>query len=522
MAWLHTWGTLVTGWLLFFIFTLGTATVFHIEITRWMEPERSLDAPIQPAPREAMLTHALDYLEQHAAGKTQWTIYLPHERHRHRQETRPLLAIDWVQSLNGRVDLDPVSGAVVPRVQPRATEGGHVFLDLHSELHYLSKETGIRLVAVFGMLGLLGLVTGVIVHKKIFKDFFTFRSGKGQRSWLDAHNVTGVMALPFFVMIIYSGLVYFDKESLPLPVAAFYGIQKDSVGRYYDELTERPKKLLPIQRPAASINAMIKQAELRLGQGAIGMISITHPVSGVLQVELRRPYGSELPRYETPEATFRFDAATGAPIAVKEYGPGIRFRWFVVTLHDGWFATPWLLWLYVVSGLLGSLMIATGMVLWVVKRRERHAREGSPGGFGLHLVARLNVGVLAGLPVGVAALFWANRLLPVSLANRAEWEIHCLFVAWVWVILFGALRPEKRAWVEVLSLGALAFGLLPVLNALTTDRHLGVTIPVGDWGLAGFDLSMLALGAIFAAIAWKLWRRWHGSSHTVAVVMEGA
>ncbi len=519
MAWLHTWGTLTVGWVMFFVFALGTATMFHIEITRWMQPERPLSMPIKSLSREVMLEQAFGYLGEHAVNSTHWAISLPHERHRRRQERRPLLGVGWQ---SGQVDLDPLTGAPVSRPLVRDTEGGETFLELHSELHYFSKKIGKRLVAAAAMLGLLGLVTGVIVHKKLFKDFFTFRPGKGQRSWLDAHNITGVMALPFFVMIIYSGLVYFDRESLPVPVVAHFGTDEGAVRRYYAELLGREKKLLPVEHPKASIMHMIERAERELGEGEVGQIEITHPMGGALQVQLRRPYGSELPRYESPETIFRFDATTGERLPVAEYGPGISWRWFWLTLHDAWFATPTLLWLYVLSGLLGCVMIATGMALWVIKRREQLAREGSLGGFGLNLVARLNIGMLAGLPVGVAAYFWANRLLPPSLVDRAEWEIHCLFIAWVWVILFGALRPEKQAWVEVLSLGALAFGLIPVLNALTTDRHLGVTIPAGDWGLAGFDLSMLALGAIFAAIAWKLWRRWHGSSHTVAVVMEGA
>lgn len=522
IAWLHTWGCMAVGWLLFFVFVLGTATVFHIEITRWMQPERPLAAPVEPASRAAMVERALDYLETHAASKTRWDIFFPHERHRHRQEKRTLLAVGWLGDVKGQVDLEPSSGAVVPRPKTRDTEGGRAFLELHSELHYLGEAVGTRLVSAIAMLGLLALLTGIVVHKKFFTDFFTFRPGKRARSWLDAHNATSVMALPFYVMIIYSGLVYFDKESLPVPVAVHFGDNDGAVRRYYDELTRRPKKLLPVHRPAASIPAMIERAEARLGEGAVGLISITHPANGPLQVELRRPLGSDLPRYETPDNTFRFDATSGEQIAVPEYGPGIAWRWFWLTLHDGWFATPWLLWLYVLSGLLGCLMIATGMALWVIKRRERHAREGSLSNSGLNLVARLNIGVLVGLPVGVAAYFWANRLLPVSLVDRAEWEIHSLFIVWAWVILFGSLRTEKRAWIEVLALGTLAFGLIPILNMLTTDRHLGVTIPAGDWGLAGFDLSMLALSAIFATIAWRLWRKWYGLPHLFPALPEGA
>src|SRR5256885_4150372 len=46
------------------------------------------------------------------------------------------------------------------------------------------------------MLMFVAIITGVITHKKIFTDFFTFRPRKGQRSWLDAHNATAVLALP--------------------------------------------------------------------------------------------------------------------------------------------------------------------------------------------------------------------------------------------------------------------------------------------------------------------------------------
>ena len=48
------------------------------------------------------------------------------------------------------------------------------------------------------MFMLIAIVSGVITHKKIFIDFFTFRWGKGQRSWLDAHNASGVLLLPFY------------------------------------------------------------------------------------------------------------------------------------------------------------------------------------------------------------------------------------------------------------------------------------------------------------------------------------
>ncbi|WP_028208087.1 hypothetical protein [Paraburkholderia nodosa] len=43
--------------------------------------------------------------------------------------------------------------------------------------------------------------------------------------------------------------------------------------------------------------------------------------------------------------------------------------------------------------------------------------------------------------------------------------------------------------------------LLPVLNALTTQRPLWRSLANGDWVYAGFDLMMWALAALHAALA---------------------
>ncbi|HCP78316.1 MAG TPA: peptidase, partial [Pusillimonas sp.] len=178
----------------------------------------------------------------------------------------------------------------------------------------------------------------------------------------------------------------------------------------------------------------------------------------------------------------------------------------LLALHEGRFAEPWLRWLYFFAGLLGAGMIGTGLVMWTVKRRKSHDATG--GHFGLRLVEALNVATIAGLPVGVAAYFWANRLLPVEMAERASWEANFLFLIWGEALLYAFFRDIRRAWVELLWLACAAFTLLPVVNALTTDKHLGVTLPAGDWTLAGFDLTMLGLGLIFGYMAVKVKRVW--------------
>jgi uncharacterized iron-regulated membrane protein len=58
----------------------------------------------------------------------------------------------------------------------RDSRGGEFFYRFHFELQ-MPYPWG-RWLATFCAIMLLGLVTGIITHKKIFKEFFTFRPGK--------------------------------------------------------------------------------------------------------------------------------------------------------------------------------------------------------------------------------------------------------------------------------------------------------------------------------------------------------
>ena len=98
-------------------------------------------------------------------------------------------------------------------------------------------------------------------------------------------------------------------------------------------------------------------------------------------------------------------------------------------LHMGHFAGPVLRWLYFICGLAGTAMIGTGLVIWLGKRQLRHAKTGAMP-FELRLVEVLNIASMSGLMIAIAAFFWANRLLPVSFAERSDWEIQTFFIAW--------------------------------------------------------------------------------------------
>jgi hypothetical protein len=111
---------------------------------------------------------------------------------------------------------------------------------------------------------------------------------------------------------------------------------------------------------------------------------------------------------------------------------------------------------------------------------------------------------VAGLLLAVAAYFWANRLIPASLAERPEQEILSFFAVWGLAFAHAGLRQHKRAWVEQLSAGAALFLLLPALNGLTGGAHLGRSLLDGHWQVAGFDMTAFVFGAMLSFIAYRV------------------
>lgn len=497
MAWLHTWAGLTLGWLLFFMFATGTAGYFDTEIDRWMQPElppAQLDRDTHTS-ADTLLTQ----LQADAPGADQWLLSLPADRN------QPYASIFWrgadteagADSARGNrlVDLD--SGETL---EARDTGGGQQLYQMHWLLHYTSRSYSDWIISFATLFMMVGLVTGVIIHKKIFKDFFTFRPRKGQRSWLDAHNVLSVITLPFQFMITYSGLIFLGFSFMPLIVAAQYGA--DGRGDFYGEVFSPPglEEKAGAPAPLTPLRPLIDTAEHRWGPGNIRSIDIRHPGHRNARIVVSENIGNTV---AAGAGRLVFDGASGELLhdAPSASSPAKEVRDVFIGLHEGLFAPATMRWLYFFSGLLGTGMVATGLVLWSTKRRQQADRKNGRAPPGLVLVEKLNVGTVAGLPVGIAAYFWANRLLPADLPGRADWEAHALFLTWLALLIHAAARPRQRAWPEQLALAAFAFSAIPVINALTTGRHLGQSLAAGDWVFAGFDLTVLGIGALFGCAA---------------------
>ncbi|QTD46363.1 PepSY-associated TM helix domain-containing protein [Ottowia testudinis] len=509
MAWLHTYSGLLVGWVLFVVFAGGTAAYFRSEITFWMQPElhgAALKSP-SAAERPELARRVADWLGQNAAGSPRWFITLPSER-------EPLVRVVWQKPPGqapakgrgrfGEALLDPAT--VQPVAGVRDTRGGDFFYRLHFDLHYMPAIWARWIVGFCAMFMLVAIVSGIVTHRRIFKDFFTFRPRKGQRSWLDAHNVSAVLALPYHLMITYTGLLTLVFMYMPWAPQAAYE-QPRWQGAFEAEALGRPERPQASQRaaPLADLGAMVAQAQQRWQGVPAGQITIDHPGDAAARVAVRQTSGLSL-RMRAPIAYF--SGAEGAFTGVSDEQPRAAVLTYDVSegLHVARFASPLLRALFFLSGLAGCAMVATGLLLWTVKERPAHLKalqKGERGSWALRLVDGLNVGAVAGLLVAMPALFWINRLLPVEVAERAQMEIHLFFAVWGACALLGLARPSRGMWrAQLLAAGAL-FALVPLLNAATGGAHWGVSLPQGQWVVAGFDAVCLLLGVgLLGAARW--------------------
>ncbi|NIE76429.1 PepSY domain-containing protein [Pantoea sp. Ap-967] len=492
MAWLHTWTGLIFGWLLFAIFLTGTLSYFKEEISHWTQPEVRRHA-LDPV---ASLGLAQRYLEANAGHASNWIIRLPSER-------EAPISVGWRDPDGGRrgfvnKKLDAQTGQPV---EARESRGGDFFYRFHFQLE-MPYPWGRWLATFCAFIMLLGLVTGIITHKKIFKEFFTFRPGKGQRSWLDGHNAIGVLVLPFHLMISYSSLVIFMYMVMPASIMASYG---DSDG-YFKEVFGRDDvpKVANVATPLVPLASLYAKVQEQVPGARMGYIQVQNPGDSNARVSFAQASADSIAYKRS--ANWSFDGATGALLTQgKPESAAMMTSFSFVGLHMGNFAGPWLRWLYFFFGVAGTAVIGTGLVMWLGKRQLKHAKSASLPGE-LRLVEVLNIASMSGLLLAVAGFFWANRLVPATLQGRADWEVNAFFLAWLLALVHAVLRPGRKAWGEQLALGAVAFALLPLLNSLTSEQGLEHSLAAADWAMAGFDLTALGTGLFLAWAARQMLR----------------
>lgn len=523
MTWLHTWFGLVLGFVLVVVFFFGSLSVYDREIDRWAipstryapQPMPSYDKILGPAFRSITQPDAddIEAAKARVDGPMPKT-WKPIDFSAYTTHRDPVLnvytsfdlpnAIDPHDHIHGHKTIDPRDGRVVPEDQLKI--GSQFFYPLHYSLHLNWKSVGYWIVGLAAMVMLAALVSGIVMHRKLFRELFTFRPQKHtQRSALDLHNLTGVVALPFHFMFALSGLVIFASIYFPLSDTVYKPLA-EAHEKVEHDTTGLPHDPAGVYAPMASVDKMMAEAQRRWAArdmaGEVGYLFINHVDDANSYVSIYRAgtdriglLGEGVHFKGTTGEVLREDPAQTAVESVHTFLTGLHLQHF----------RHWLLRvLYFVGGIAGCVCIATGFVFFVEKRKKQHAKQGSRGA---RIVDALAVTTVTGMLIATGSMLVANRLLPDDLPLRGLWEQRVFWGSWLVAFFHAAWRtaPVQQArmapaWGEQTWAVAVLAVAAVVLNGVTTGDHLLRTLSAGYWPVAGVDLVLLG-SAVLAVIA---------------------
>jgi len=537
MAWLHTWFGLVLGCVLMVCFFFGSLSVFDREIDRWAIPETrfqpqtmpSFDVMLRPIfERMKPDEDELDDARKRVGGRLpasmptmNWSAYTTHRD--------PVLRLfaefaidnnphDPDDHVHGEATIDPRSGKLLPHDQLKI--GSEFFYPMHIGLTLSWKDVGYWLVGLAALVMLVALVSGLVMHRRIFRELFTFRPGKHLlRSTLDLHNLTGVVALPFHFFFAFTGLVIFAgiyfpvSDTLLKPTAqAAAAVEAKAKGLAF--------KPAGTPAPLASVDAMVVEAKRRWAArgmpGEVGFLFVNHVGDVNSYVSLYRA-GSD--RVSLVGQAVHFSATTGQVILEEPPSGAVQsVNDFLTGLHLQHFQHWLLRWFYVFGGLTGAVCIATGFIFFVEKRKRQHAAKGLSAS---RWVDALAVTTVTGMLIAALAILVANRALPPELAHRDTWQKGLFWAAWVVAFGHAAWRSApvlqartSPAWREqCAAIAALAMAAVG-LNWITTGDHLVKTLSQRYWPVAGLDIVLLLTAVMAMAAVRRLRLRERAGSAT--------
>ncbi len=472
----HTWTGILAGMALFIAFYAGALTLFKEPLSRWATPPSAqAQVPLDETPD--LIARTLAARPEVAKG---FDIYL-------RQTENVPARLGW-EVRDARADEHDESAArhyvAVPgadgglRLEQAAPSGLAAFIDVLHRVVGLPVDTDPNrwIMGVIAALYALALVSGVVVLlPSLVKDFFALRIGKNRkRMWLDAHNVVGIVSLPFHLVMALSSVVF-----------AFH----DGIYDLQDKLMYQGRLEAVFQRPGGAAGdaprrdpaAMLAPREL-LARAHAAAPGFVPEVLQYQQVDgpraVVRVWGKD-PRAVSPRARGGFVAIDpySGRIVNRDYLPGAQSAanlWIssFFALHMAAFGGVTVQWLYFLLALAGAWLFYSGNLLWIETRRKSADRK--TGAIpaqrrDTRLMAAATVGVCLGSVCGISLMIVAAKWLNGHVAGLDGWLRGLYYTSFFASIAWAFLRGGAIAGVQLLWTAAavtLAIPLTSLVGAL--------------------------------------------------------
>ena len=397
---LHTWCGVVSALFLIVCFLAGALTLFLDDLNRWAAPP---PPSVMPAPDARQQAQLLDYMAAHPEITTTFTLHL-------RTTADAPAPLSWERDGEQFWATRDANGQW-RRFSAPLPALGEVLDDLHRTAG-IPGAVGGYTMGVVAVLYALALISGtVLLLPRLKRQLFALRPEGGRRRvWLDLHNLLGLTALPFHLVIAITTAVFvfyapLEQAMRALSPSADTGVA-EAAGQ--GELLPPATLLARAQAfaPALQAERMVFDALDDRTEALVVVLGETATGGRRLYVALN-PYGGAL-RYRNSGGSF-YHAASDAFAA----------------LHFGNYGGYLLRWLYFVLALAGAVLFYTGNLLWLGKRARGERRD-------VQLLAALTVGTSCGAICGMATMLLTARfqpLLPLTAETLAHASYYLPFLA---------------------------------------------------------------------------------------------
>lgn len=500
MVAVHGWSGILLGLLLYAVVLTGTAAVFAHEIGAWSAghtaTRSSFEQPIDATIRRLSNRTPAEYREavnlfeigDHGLG-----VFF----HRHEIDAKgvPTESGFYYQLDNAGRLLRTVKGNVDDVFGPRNDDALSSFLvDTHVRLH-VPNPWGLILTGIVGLVMLVAAISGVLIHRHLFKDIFTLRRRASPVLVnRDMHSVAGTWSLPFAFILAFTGSFFSFFGTIGVPVVAMAAFSGD-VEALSEAVFGNPGT--PDPRPVAIGNLdRITSDSIRRSGGVPTFIAI----------EKFGRADSTITTYHHPKASdiepvvLLYQGATADFVRAK---PGVGAQpsaggtlvGIMGPLHFGDFAGMLSKAIWFGLGFAMCYVTFTGMRLWVVRRKS----EVRSLGWLERSVTVVGFGLPFGLAVSAAAF-----LVTMPLGSAVYWTTAAFLIASAAAILAGAFARSNTALTNMLkgATGAVMLAL-PLLRLFAAGGPgWGEAIDAGQAIIAGLDVAFVVAGIWLVREGW--------------------
>ena len=366
---------------------------------------------------------------------------------------------------------------------------------------------GYLLAGIVSFLFLFALITGLLLHwDKIVSNFFTFRPwAKWKTVWTDLHTGLGVIQFPFQFIFAVTGIVLIANSFLMTPYAT-YLYQGDSEKMYasleYSDSTKFEYTYTPLTA-AFDLNDYLAGVEQKITGGEVSRVAIKNYQDENMHVVVQsKPLadvsfagsGKTIYRVRDQKVLFETLPATHASYIDK-------VKAIIYHLHFGDFGGRPLRVMYFVLGVMGCVVIISGILIWLVARDKnsvpKHKRVFNFWTANVFMAASMSM-----LPVTAFTM-----IVLLFLKNAGQSEIYHWYF-YTWLVLGGYFIVRRDLAVtnrQATLLSAVTCFLLPLLDGIVRDNWFWNTYTRRAYDILFIDLLFLSLAMISVVVLVKVW-----------------